>query len=157
MFPALTGQRVRAGFTLTELMIVVAVVGLLAAIAIPSFARARERSLNTRFAADLRVAKAAFIEYSVEHGTYPPDTMPGVVPDGMADYLRRIAWTQPTTIGGQWDWDNSQFGFKAGVSIYHPTASSGQMLEIDQMIDDGNLATGDFRSRSDGYIGIIEQ
>ena len=156
MFPVLTGGRVRSGFTLTELMIVVAVIGLLAAIAIPSYAHARERSLNVRFAADLQVAKAAFIEYSMDHGKYPPDTTPGVVPDGMADYLRRIAWTQPTTIGGQWDWDNSQFGFKAGVSVYSPTASIDQMLRIDQMIDDGNLATGDFRSRADGYIGIIE-
>ena len=155
MSPALT--RVRAGFTLTELMIVVAVIGLLAIIAIPCFARARERSLNTRFVADLQVAKAAFIEYAADHGTYPPDTMPGVVPNGMADYLRRIAWTEPPTIGGQWDWDNAQFGFKAGVSVYRPTASIAQMTEIDQMIDDGNLATGDFRSRTDGYIGIIEQ
>jgi type IV pilus assembly protein PilA len=138
-------------------MIVVAVIGLLAAIAIPSFARARERSLNVRFVADLQVAKAAFTEYSVENGKYPPDTMPGVVPDGMVDYLKRIAWTQPTTIGGQWDWDNSQFGFKAGVSVYGPTASITQMVQIDQIIDDGDLATGDFRSRTDGYIGIIEQ
>jgi prepilin-type N-terminal cleavage/methylation domain-containing protein len=157
MFPMSTDQRVRAGFTLTELMIVVAVIGLLVAIGAPSFARARERSLNVRFIADLQVAKAAFTEYSVDKGKYPPDTMPGVVPEGMADYLRRIAWTQPTAIGGQWDWDNSQFGFKAGVSVYHPTAGSGQMRQIDQMIDDGNLATGEFQSRSDGYIGIIEE
>jgi len=137
-------------------MIVVAVIGLLAAIAIPSYVRARERSLNVRFAADLQAAKAAFIEYSADNGKYPPDTMPGVVPDRMADYLRRIAWTQPTTIGGQWDWDNGQFGFKAGVSVYSPTASIDRMLRIDQMIDDGNLATGDFQSRANGYIGIIE-
>jgi prepilin-type N-terminal cleavage/methylation domain-containing protein len=156
MFPVLTGRRVRAGFTLTELMIVVAVIGLLAAIAIPSYARARERSWNVRFAADLQVAKAAFTEYSVEHGKYPPDTQPGAVPEGMAEYLRRMEWTKPTTLGGSWDWDNSQFGFKAGVSVYHPTASSGQLLQLDKTIDDGNLATGEFRSRADGYIGIIE-
>ena len=138
-------------------MIVVAVIGLLASIAIPCFARARQQSLNTRFVADLQVAKGAFIEYAADHGTYPPDTNPGVVPDGMADYLRRIAWTQPCTIGGQWDWDNGQVGFKAGVSVYQPTASTAQMIQIDQTIDDGNLATGEFRSRSDGYIGIIEQ
>jgi hypothetical protein len=31
------------------------------------------------------------------------------------------------------------------------------MLQLDKTIDDGNLFTGDFRSRSDGYIGIIEE
>ena len=138
-------------------MIVVAVIGLLAAIAVPSFARARERSVNVRFAADLQVAKAAFTEYSMDQGKYPPDTMPGEMPEGMADYLRRIAWTKVTTIGGRWDWDRSTFGFQAGVSVYHPTASNDQMLKIDNTIDDGNLATGEFRSRSEGYIGIIEE
>jgi prepilin-type N-terminal cleavage/methylation domain-containing protein len=149
--------RVRAGFTLTELMIVVAIVGLLAAIAIPSFAHARERSMNVRFAADLQVAKAAFTEYSLDHGKYPPDTQPGVVPEGMADYLRRVEWTQVNTLGGQWDWDNAQFGFKAGVSVYQATASSAQMLALDKTIDDGNLSTGEFRARANGYIGIIEE
>ena len=150
-------KRVRAGFTLTELMIVVAIVGLLAAIAIPSFARARERSMSVRFAADLQVTKAAFTEYSLDHGKYPPDTTPGVVPAGMADYLRRVEWTKLNTLGGRWDWDNAQFGYKAGVSVYRPTASTAQMLALDKTIDDGNLATGEFRSRSEGYIGIIEE
>jgi general secretion pathway protein G len=153
---ALTSERGQAGFTLTELMIVVAIIGLLATIAIPSFAHARERSLDVRFAADLRVAKDAFTEYAADHGKYPPDALPSVVPQGMADYLRRMDWTSPNTLGGQWDWDNAQFGFKAGVSVYRPTASIGQMIKVDKLIDDGNLATGDFRSRSDGYIGIIE-
>ncbi len=145
------------GFTLTELMIVVAIIGLLATLAIPGFARARERSMNVRFTADLQVAKAAFTEYSFDHGKYPPDTMPSVVPEGMGDYLKRIEWTKPNTLGGQWDWDNGQFGFEAGVSVYRPTASAGQMLKLDSIIDDGNLGTGDFRARADGYIGIIEE
>ena len=37
-----------------------------------------------------------------------------------------MEWTKPNTLGGQWDWDNGQFGFKAGVSVYRPTASSAQ-------------------------------
>jgi prepilin-type N-terminal cleavage/methylation domain-containing protein len=49
-----------------------------------------------------------------------------------------------------------QFGFTAGISVYKPTVSAAQMQEIDKLIDDGNLGTGIFRSRSNGYIYIIQ-
>jgi len=74
----------------------------------------------------------------------------------MAPYLAKMAWFERTPIGGQWDWDNGQFGFKAGVSVYQPDRTPQEMREIDAMIDDGDLATGGFRSRTDGYISIIE-
>jgi prepilin-type N-terminal cleavage/methylation domain-containing protein len=150
-------KRTHPAFTLVELMIVVAIVGLLAAIAIPSFVHARETALNNRFAADLRIARDAFIEYSADNRKYPPDTMPGVVPVGMADYLLRVPWTQRTVIGGQWDWDNAQFGCKAGVSVYQPTASLATMQKLDAIIDDGDVNNGSFRARSAGYIYIIEE
>ena len=74
----------------------------------------------------------------------------------MLEYLGRFPWTQPTSLGGQWDWDDGQFGFKAGVSVYQPAAPVSQMQKIDQLIDDGDLATGGFRARSGGYISVIE-
>jgi prepilin-type N-terminal cleavage/methylation domain-containing protein len=146
----------RQGFTLVELMVVVAVIGLLAAIALPAFAKVRSSSQNSCFVASLRTAKGAFVQYSFEHGRYPPDVTPGIVPPGMADYLGSFAWTQPTSLGGQWDWDDGQFGFRAGVSVYQPSAPIEQMKKIDQMIDDGNLASGGFQARSAGYISVIE-
>ena len=44
----------RAGFTLVEIMIVVAVISLLATIAVPNWLRARKRSQATRVLEDLR-------------------------------------------------------------------------------------------------------
>jgi prepilin-type N-terminal cleavage/methylation domain-containing protein len=58
----------RAGFTLVEIMIVVAIIGLLAAIAIPGFMRARKRAQATEIANDLRLIAAAVDQYAIETG-----------------------------------------------------------------------------------------
>jgi len=44
-----------------------------------------------------------------------------------------------------------------GVSVYRPNMSDAQMADIDLMIDDGDLSTGCFRKRGDGFNYIIEQ
>jgi len=55
------------GFTLVEIMIVVAIIALLAAIAVPNFLRARKRSQATRILEDLRLIDAAVDQYAIEH------------------------------------------------------------------------------------------
>jgi prepilin-type N-terminal cleavage/methylation domain-containing protein len=54
------------GFTLVEIMIVVAIIALLAAIAVPNFLRARKRSQATRILEDLRMLDAAVDQYAIE-------------------------------------------------------------------------------------------
>jgi prepilin-type N-terminal cleavage/methylation domain-containing protein len=56
----------REGFTLVEIMIVVAIIALLAAIAVPNFLRARKRSQATRIIEDLRMIDAAVDQYAIE-------------------------------------------------------------------------------------------
>ena len=55
-----------AGFTLVEIMIVVAIIALLASIAVPNFLRSRKRSQATQVLQDLRVLDAAVDLYAIE-------------------------------------------------------------------------------------------
>lgn len=56
----------RGGFTLVEIMIVVAIIALLAAIAVPNFLRSRKRSQATQVLSDLRIIDAAVDQYAIE-------------------------------------------------------------------------------------------
>src|SRR5687768_13407231 len=58
----------RGGFTLVEIMIVVAIIALLASIAVPNFLRARKRSQGTMVLEDLRMIDAAIDQYAIEKG-----------------------------------------------------------------------------------------
>ena len=64
MFNKLNNRR--GGFTLVEIMIVVAIIALLAAIAVPGFLRARKRSQASRILNDLRMIDAAVDQYAIE-------------------------------------------------------------------------------------------
>ena len=57
----------RGGFTLVEIMIVVAIIALLAAIAVPGFLRARKRSQASRVVNDLRLIDSAVDQYAIEN------------------------------------------------------------------------------------------
>ena len=56
----------RTGFTLVEIMIVVAIIALLAAIAVPGFLRARKRSQASKVLNDLRMIDSAVDQYAIE-------------------------------------------------------------------------------------------
>ena len=62
------------GFTLIELMIVIAIIGILAAIAIPNFVSYRQRSYNSAAQSDLKNATTAQEAYYVDWGTYATTT-----------------------------------------------------------------------------------
>jgi prepilin-type N-terminal cleavage/methylation domain-containing protein len=75
-----------AGFTLVEIMVVVAIIGLLAAIAIPSFVHARTRSQATICINNLRQIESAVQEFALEKGKHVGDTVS--YPDDITPYIK---------------------------------------------------------------------
>ncbi len=85
MLRTINKQR-RGGFTLVEIMIVVAIIALLAAIAVPGFLRARKRSQATRILNDLRLIDAAVDQYAIETNRSSNDS---VKYSDWRDYLKK--------------------------------------------------------------------
>ena len=79
----------KKGFTLVEIMIVVAIIGLLAAIAIPNFVRARQKAQAEACIANLRQIEGATQVWAVDTGAN--DTVTPGWNDLVTNYIR----TQP--------------------------------------------------------------
>jgi prepilin-type N-terminal cleavage/methylation domain-containing protein len=75
-----------AGFTLVEIMIVVAIIGILAAIGIPSFMKARSRSQATACINNLRQIEAAVQQFAIEKGKRVGDVVN--YPDDITAYIK---------------------------------------------------------------------
>jgi len=151
--------RARAAFTLVEILIVVVILGILAAMVILLVGNPRRDTEQASFETDLKSFGQAATLYYAKTGEFLEDGSSGQLPAGFADYIDENAWVLPTPIGGVWDSEYNDNGVTSAVGVHFngtgATQNDTYMTQIDTQIDNGDLATGAFRKLADGRFYYI--
>ena len=147
-------QGVDRGLTLIELLVVIVILGLLAAIATPPMFNNIERARVAATASEMKSFADGIYSYALLTGAYPNDSH-NAIPPGTDGYINTTAFLTVTPLGGNYNWEGPDTYPYAGVSLFNSPADNRILLLLDETLDDGNLAGGNFRLGTNGRPTLI--
>jgi prepilin-type N-terminal cleavage/methylation domain-containing protein len=161
-----SSRRFTRAFTVVEIMVVVVIIGLLAAAGLPSYRHLTMRSKVTALENDLRQFATAIQTYTLQNGHWPANGDPQVIPPELASAIPDN-FTRTSPIGGvyKWNFEVPADGVTAKAAIVVQTASGNPVtddedifLMIDRQMDDGVLETGNIQVGStNSLVFVIEK
>jgi prepilin-type N-terminal cleavage/methylation domain-containing protein len=117
-------ERGRAGFTLVELLLVVVIISILAALAIPNYQNVVVKARAADLLGRIDVVEHGVQSYLGDNNAWPADAAAGVVPSGVVNYLpANFLFTGDDF---QLDWENG--GGLIGVGIVTDNEALGNAL-----------------------------
>ena len=153
-------------YTLVEVMVVVVIIGLLAAAGIPTYRHITMRAKVTALENDLRQFSTAIQTYTTQNGHWPADGTAQEVPPELASTLP-ANFSSISPIGGvyKWNYDVSADGITAKAALIVQTSSGNPVSDdvelltmFDKQMDDGDLTTGNIQTGStNSLVFIIEK
>jgi type IV pilus assembly protein PilA len=125
------------GFTLIELMIVVAIIGILAAIAIPNFLTYQLKSRQAEAKTNLQAIKTSEVAFQAERGCYIGITAYGVVAPVAGTKTVPFAWgagNPPTAPGALWCLAAGVFGGQFADIGFTATGNVNYVYGVDSTV-----------------------
>ena len=144
----------KKAFTLIELMIVVIIIGILAAIAIPKYMDVTKKAEAARVIADFRTILVAVEMCLAETGEYPPDYYPGSIPRELRPYFAKgFSFDLRPTMDVRYDWENwVPYGYR--VIVYGISVTTKDMALVSAIAE---IYQGEFMySLNSNYTFVIE-
>lgn len=140
-----THRRLRRAFSIIELLLTMAIIGLLARIAVPRYGEMKRRAIASAIMGDVHAIRIAAFTYYTEHGSFPPDAGSGQLPPELVNNL-------PTGFS----FDHTDYDYD--WHVWSQATSSGgseSLVGITVIVNDPRIATQLVLNAGSGYIPII--